>query len=105
MSINDISEKEFNEIFDIPKPYVKCNKCGSDIWLDDPQRVLDCSYIPIDEFEKKLQEKQRCPLVPVLRIWRGNPARFFNHYVTVLCSRPCRAGEQRFDLNNVFWCK
>ena len=98
-----MDDKEFAAILDTPRPYVKCNKCGADIRLYVPERVLECSYIAKDQFERRLQEKQRSPLVPVLRLWKQNPRRFRGHTVTVLCSRPCAAGEQRFPLDTVLW--
>jgi hypothetical protein len=105
VTYEDITDKDLAEIFDTPAPYVKCNKCGADIWLNSPQRVFECSYVATDEFEKRLQQKQRCPLIPVLRLWREDPKRFRGHYVIVLCSRPCAAGTQRFALDKVLWCR
>jgi len=98
-----MDDKELVEIIDTPRPYVKCNKCGADIRLDSPERVLECSYVAEDPFEKRLQQNQHCLVVPVLRLWKQNPRRFNGHTVTVLCSRPCAAGEQRFALDKVLW--
>ena len=103
MGFDDISEKEISKAFDEPKPYVKCNNCGADIRLDIPERVLECTYSAIDEFEKRLQEKQRSPLLPVLRLWQASPMKYRGHYVAVLCARGCAAGAQRFRLDKVLW--
>jgi hypothetical protein len=104
VTFEDISSKDIAAVFDTPAPYVKCGKCGADIWLNSPPRVFECSYVATDQFERKLQEKQRCSLIPVLRMWRENPKRFQDHYVVVLCSRACAAGTQWFKLGEVLWC-
>jgi hypothetical protein len=96
--MGDIDDKVFEKVMREMRraqPFLKCSFCHADIILNRPESTVACTYVAKDEFERRVQAKQRNAKIPCTDLWKANEPKFRNERVTVICYQRCQRQQVR----------